>query len=299
MLIFPRAWHLQDTITFGTIEEGKLLLFETSKRQKIGEGRDCAYRCKELETGEQFALKMYTMGNPRQRRAILHDLYAHRLQVGKHPRIVSYERVIESETTIFVLMEYLAGKDLFDIICTKKLTEDQARPLLRDLVEGLQHLHSKDVIHCDVKPENAMVVGNVDDGTAHLRTAQFVQVKGPMALNSSCMTCTPRKLIDFGCSCFREFVHEESETQFCVVFDRYMPPELGTNRKGVPAVGTDIWRLGCTMYLMLMQCPPFHDDACTPGGVEMRRKGKFYKSEAFEALFGCKPLVAFEENTTC
>ena len=99
----------EDTITFGTIDNGKLLLFETSKNQKIGEGRDSAYRCKELETGEEFALKMYTMGNLRQRRSILHDLYAHRLQVGKHPRIVSYERVIESETTIFVLMELLAG----------------------------------------------------------------------------------------------------------------------------------------------------------------------------------------------
>ena len=99
----------KDTITFGTIDNGKLLLFETSKNQKIGEGRDSAYRCKELETGEEFALKMYTMANLRQRRSILHDLYAHRLQVGKHPRIVSYERVIESETTIFVLMELLAG----------------------------------------------------------------------------------------------------------------------------------------------------------------------------------------------
>ena len=158
----------QDTITFGTIEDGKLLLFETSKSQKIGEGRDSAYRCKELETGEQFALKMYTMSNPRQRRAILHDLYAQRLEVGKHPRIVGYERVIESETTIFVLMELLAGKDLFDILCSKKLTEDQARPLLRHLTEGLQHLHNHSVIHCDVKPENAMVLGSVEDGSAHL-----------------------------------------------------------------------------------------------------------------------------------
>ncbi|CAE7268705.1 Dclk3 [Symbiodinium sp. CCMP2456] len=249
-----------DTITFGTIDNGKLLLFETSKNQKIGEGRDSAYRCKELETGEEFALKMYTMGNLRQRRSILHDLYAHRLQVGRHPRIVSYERVIESETTIFVLMELLAGKDLFDIICAQKLTEEQARPLFRDLVQGLQHLHAHDVIHCDIKPENAMVLGNIEDGTAHL------------------------KLIDFGCSCFREFVHEESETRACIVQDRYMPPELGTAKNVFPTFATDMWRVGCTLYLMLMQCPPFHDDSQTPAGIQARQQGRFYKPAGFSAL---------------
>lgn len=249
-----------DTITFGTIDNGKLLLFETSKNQKIGEGRDSAYRCKELETGEEFALKMYTMGNLRQRRSILHDLYAHRLQVGKHPRIVSYERVIESETTIFVLMELLAGKDLFDIICAQKLTEDQARPLFRDLVQGLQHLHAHEVIHCDVKPENAMVLGNIEEGTAHL------------------------KLIDFGCSCFREFVHEESETRACIVQDRYMPPELGSAKNVFPTFATEMWRVGCTLYLMLMQCPPFHDDSQTQAGIQARQQGRFYKPAGFSAL---------------
>eukprot|EP00435_Cladocopium_sp_Y103_P069754 s475_g33.t3 len=250
-----------DTITFGTIEEGKLLLFETSTRHKIGEGRDCAYRCKELETGEEFALKMYTMSNPSQRRSIMHDLYAQRLLLGKHPRIVSYKRVIESETNIFVLMELLAGRDLFDVVCARSLTEEQAQPLFLDLVEGLQHLHSNKVIHCDVKPENAMVLGDIDAGTAHL------------------------KLIDFGCSCFHEFV-KESETRACVVYDRYMPPELAVSPGLAPSVATDMWRLGCTLYVMLVRSPPFHDDAQTRSGIELREQGKFYKTAAYEAFFG-------------
>lgn len=248
-----------DTITFGTIEEGKLLLFETSTRHKIGEGRDCAYRCKELETGEEFALKMYTMSNPSQRRSIMHDLYAQRLLLGKHPRIVSYKRVIESETNIFVLMELLAGRDLFDVVCARSLTEEQAQPLFLGLVEGLQHLHSNKVIHCDVKPENAMVLGDIDAGTVHL------------------------KLIDFGCSCFHEFV-KESETRACVVYDRYMPPELAVSPGLAPSVATDMWRLGCTLYVMLVRSPPFHDDAQTRSGIELREQGRFYKTAAYEAL---------------
>lgn len=254
----------QDTITFGTIEDGKLLLFETSTRHKIGEGRDSAYRCKELETGEEFALKMYTMSNPSQRRSIMHDLYAHRVLLGKHPRIVSYKRVIESETTIFVLMELLAGKDLFDVVCARVLTEEQAQPLFRELVEGLQHLHNNKVIHCDVKPENAMVLGSIDCGTAHL------------------------KLIDFGCSCFNDFIKESETTEkrACVVYDRYMPPELGASPTAAPTVATDIWRLGCTLYVMLVRSPPFHDDAQTRPGIEAREQGRFYKPESYELLLG-------------
>ena len=167
--------------------------------------------------------------------------------------------MIESETTIFVLMELLAGKDLFDVVCARSLSEDQARPLFRELVEGLEHLHSNQVIHCDVKPENAMVLGDIDQGTAHL------------------------KLIDFGCSCFNDFV-KESETRACVVYDRYMPPELGASPCLAPSVATDMWRLGCTLYVMLVRSPPFHDDAQTRMGIEMREQGRFYKTAAYERL---------------
>eukprot|EP00438_Fugacium_kawagutii_P027154 Skav219928 [mRNA] locus=scaffold4801:22004:27250:- [translate_table: standard] len=205
---------------------------------------------------------MYTMSNPSQRRSIMHDLYAQRLLLGKHPRIVSYKRVIESETNIFVLMELLAGKDLFVVVCQRSLTEEQARPLFLGLVEGLQHLHSKSVIHCDVKPENAMVLGDIDQGTAG--TAHL-------------------KLIDFGCSCFHEFV-KESETRACVVYDRYMPPELAASPSLAPSVATDMWRLGCTLYVMLVRSPPFHDDAQTRLGIEAREQGKFYQTAAYLAL---------------
>eukprot|EP00440_Ansanella_granifera_P024472 gb/GFBE01026577.1/.p1 GENE.gb/GFBE01026577.1/~~gb/GFBE01026577.1/.p1 ORF type:complete len:595 (+),score=144.50 gb/GFBE01026577.1/:1-1785(+) len=249
-----------DTITFGTIENGKLLLFETSTRNKIGEGRDCAYRCKEVETGEEFALKMYTMSNPTQRRSIFHDLYAHQSQVGKHPQIVSYERVIESENTIFVLMEYLKGKDLFDIVCQRQLTEAQARPLFKELVEGVQHLHRSEVIHCDIKPENAMVLGSVDMGTATL------------------------KLIDFGCSCFNKFEHNENEIRACVVYDSYMPPEHSASPSLAPSVATDMWRIGCTLFVMLVRRPPFHNDAQTKAGREAREQGNFFRVQEYEDL---------------
>merc|ERR1719433_1536412 len=100
---------------------------------------------------------------------------------------------------IFVLMELLSGKDLFDVCVGRLLTEQQARPLFVNLVEALHHLHENQVIHCDIKTENAYVVGDVDAGTAQL------------------------KLIDFGCSCFMRY--KEDLASGSIVFDSYTPPE--------------------------------------------------------------------------
>ena len=52
-------------------------------------------------------------------------------------------------------------------------------------MEGLQHLHSHDIIHCDVKPENAMVLGSIDDESAHLRSAELLS-RNYMVLLADC-----------------------------------------------------------------------------------------------------------------
>merc|ERR1719277_1831585 len=80
-----RVGFSMDSITFGTIENGQLLMFETGHSRKIGEGRDCAYICEDLSSGRKLALKMYKITDMAQRRSIHHDLYANRELVGKHP----------------------------------------------------------------------------------------------------------------------------------------------------------------------------------------------------------------------
>lgn len=252
----PKGFAL-DSITFGTIEDGHLHLFETSTSWKLGEGRDCAFKCKDIDRGTEWALKMYKIENPEQRQSIQHDLFAYRSQVGQHERIVSYERVIESESTIFVLMELIKGKDLFDIVASQVLTEHQVRLLFKQLLAALMHLHENGVIHCDVKPENAMVVGDIAAGTAQL------------------------KLIDFGCSCFTRY---DDDTRSCVVWDSYMPPEHAAQPSRAPAVSTDMWRLGCTLYVMLVRRPPFNNDAQTRTGQQLRQAGSFYRVPEYEAL---------------
>merc|ERR1712039_885452 len=126
---------------------------------------------------------------------------------------------------------------------------------------ALSHLHQNHVIHCDVKPENAMVIGDVSRGSAHL------------------------KLIDFGLACFKRHDQQiDGQTGNGVVLDCYTPPEHLL--LDVPnAKATDMWRLGCTLYLMLVRSEPFGHDEHTQHGKEERQAARFAQSAPkFQAL---------------
>lgn len=249
----------RNLVTFGCMESGKLVIYEADKDKKLGEGVDCAYKCQNLSTGSYHALKIYGIKNPNQRRQILNDLYAKQELMGSHPHIVGYEQVIESEEQIFVLMELLPGQDLFDLVASKGLTERQGRHLFKQMVEGLIYLHKRKIIHCDIKPENAMVIGNAENETATL------------------------KLIDFGFSCF--YTHtEEGGTDVLVPRDLYQAPEHMESMFLQPCEATDMWRLGCTLYVMIVQSIPFNDDAATLNGIKTRRAGEFHKVAKYNAL---------------
>jgi len=222
------GWCGQESFTFGSIQDGLLQIFETGK--KLGDGRDCAWMCKNLGSGMEYAMKKYRIQNPTQRRSAIKDLGALRTKIGGHERIMNYHAVIESDTMIFVLMEFIKGKDLFDAVLQSGsgIPETTARRLFADVVTAVDHLHKSSVIHCDLKPENVMVEGDISAGTARA------------------------KLIDFGCAFFLDTADDVAD----IPYDSYRPPEY--NKYGQkPAPPLDMWRLGCTLYIVLLAMPPF------------------------------------------
>ena len=91
----------------------------------------------------------------------------------EHPNIVPVHDVDERDGFIYIVMELLEGRTLFDVIRQDgALTLDRALHLLRQLAEALDYLHSRGVAHRDVKPANIFVrsdehVTLVDFGIAH------------------------------------------------------------------------------------------------------------------------------------
>merc|ERR1712032_251832 len=243
-----------ESFVFGYPTENDIVFYEVDrKRDFLGEGVDGAYRCRDIATGQKFALKIYEIGR-RQKRQILSDLRT-KQAMGEHPHIVKYHNVIETEQQVYVLMELIIGVDLFThIVNHKGLSEPKACSLFVQICEALQFCHDNGVIHGDVKPENVMVT-NPDS-------------QAPIG-----------RLIDFGFSCFLNYEDEDPGSS-CPVHDVYSPPEALNGGSRVTK-HVDVFRLGCTLYVMLMATFPF-DRSCRD--LERRRDGEVLKYAKWATL---------------
>jgi len=77
-----------------------------------------------------------------------------------HKNIGQIYSVIENPTTIFLIMEYINGGELFEYICLKqRLTELEACRFYQDIINGIEYLHKQGIVHRDLKPENLLLNG--------------------------------------------------------------------------------------------------------------------------------------------
>ena len=144
-----------------------------------------------------------------------------------HPNIVKYIECYNDQKYIYLVMEYIPGKQLFEHITadTKRISEAQICSYMRQIVSAIAYCHSQNILHQDIKPENIMIThdGNV-------------------------------KLIDFGLS--HDVGDKEMLTAGAGGTPYYMAPEVfqGTGHD----IKADIWSLGVLMYISLSGVMPFN-----------------------------------------
>jgi calcium-dependent protein kinase len=75
-----------------------------------------------------------------------------------HPNIITLHEVYESEKYVHLVLEYLKGGELFEVINTKgSYSENDAAKFTRQLMDAIAYCASKNVIHRDIKPENIIL----------------------------------------------------------------------------------------------------------------------------------------------
>jgi tRNA A-37 threonylcarbamoyl transferase component Bud32 len=244
------------SFVFGYPTDDDIVFYEVDKsRDLLGEGADCAYKCRDIATKTEYAVKIYEISRFDQRAQIVNDLRA-KQAVSDHPNIVRYHNVVETADQIFVMMELIPGKDLFSFIVDRGgLSEPVAAEIFYQVCGALNFCHINGLIHGDVKPENVMIVND---------TSQDSKVAA--------------KLIDFGFACFQQEGDACSLGQ--AVMDTYSAPEAYDHKPSTKE--TDSFRLGCCLYVMLMATYPFRSQSRDT--IPARQAGEVLKYPKWKTL---------------
>ncbi|KAE9610196.1 putative protein kinase CAMK-OST1L family [Lupinus albus] len=147
----------------------------------------------------------------------------------RHPNIIRFKEVVLTPTHLAILMEYAAGGELFERICSAgRFSEDEARYFFQQLISGVHYCHAMQICHRDLKLENTLLDGSP----------------------------APRlKICDFGYS-KSSLLH--SRPKSTVGTPAYIAPEV-LSRREYDGKLADVWSCGVTLYVMLVGAYPFED----------------------------------------
>ena len=227
--------------------------------RKLGSGRSAAVFLvtERVSPFHRFAAKVVGKDSP-------HNLAVRNevsllAMTGRHDNVVGLEAFYETSDSYVVVMDLIDGCELFELIAGDgPLSEDEARPMFRDVLAAVGHLHESGICHADIKPENLLVGGRVSGGGS----------KGGDSENRRGEVPRRALLTDFGLA---RQLHPGRRA--LSVFSRsegtmaYWSPEVILGR---PADGrlVDMWAVGCVLYIMLCGVHPF-DPAGSGGELEI------------------------------
>ena len=205
---FRKKYEYQSLIGSGAFGKVRLYLDRDSKTFKYA-----------IKTIKKNIFKRHSIESIKREVNILRSL--------DHPNIVKYFETYEDECYLHIVMEYIAGDNLFRVLTDQKgfkFTERTISKIMTCLLKAVLFLHHNGIIHRDIKPENIV----------------FVEPNNFNAL----------KLIDFGLSIQQNAKKDNRR----VGTPYYMSPEMV---RGNFNYASDVWSIGVILFIMVTGKQPF------------------------------------------
>ncbi|KND02884.1 STE/STE11/CDC15 protein kinase [Spizellomyces punctatus DAOM BR117] len=195
----------------------------------IGKGQfGTVYQALNMETGQVAAIKRIPLADRKEQgvQELMQEVEL--LKSLTHPNIVKYLGFVLQEGYLNIILEFMECGSLQSVMKKYNLLipEKLAAVYVENILEGLQYLHEKGVVHCDLKCANILTT---KDSTV--------------------------KLSDFGVSKQLNGVGEDEQAVAGTPY--WMAPEI-IELKGA-STASDIWSLGCTIIEMITGKPPYLD----------------------------------------
>lgn len=210
---------LNDTMIFSD----KSSLDEYIIGKQIGQGAYAIVRIGLHKTlNKKVALKIYKkykLEDPNRRKSVKREIKL--MERMKHDHIICLHEIIDTNKYVILVMDYVEGGSLHGYLKSKpnrRLEEQDAKRIIRQITEGLRYCHSRCITHRDIKLENLLL-------DAHKNI----------------------KIIDFG---FSTCIPNDKKIKIFCGTPSYMAPEIvrKTEYCGPPA---DIWAVGVLLFTML------------------------------------------------
>lgn len=220
---------------------------------------------RDKQRNELCAVKVLERSNGEHAKLIDRELAV--LRMLNHANIVQIYDIFDSARETYVVMEYLAGGELLDLITeSDHLSERNSKHVIREVLQAIQYLHARGIVHRDVKPENILCVNRA----------------WPLRV----------KLTDFGLSKLVGLPQADGServmrSQCGTAY--YLAPEIANNTPYSKPV--DLWACGVVLYVMLAGKFPFYGDTDEKFMRRLRAGVKFPDKEWAAVSSDAKSLV--------
>ena len=118
------------------------------------------YTAYQVGTNLSVAIKQMDLDKQPKKDLIINEILV--MRSSRHPNIVNYIDSFLHKNDLWVVMEYMEGGSLTDVVTANLMTEGQIAAVSRETCQGLEHLHRHGVIHRDIKSDNVLLSMNGD-----------------------------------------------------------------------------------------------------------------------------------------